>query len=146
MSLRKIIAVVFMGVALVFSVFLYLETNHPEDFGEYFNLSFYTQYGPIAISIELFIAGFYLFKESKKANFALALFGFTVVMDIVFHITSFINSNTPLYAMLVFSGCAIGAFYISFSNAFNLGKITLLATITSFVMGNIIEWFFTTRA
>ncbi|MDT0607051.1 hypothetical protein [Croceitalea rosinachiae] len=142
MSLRKVIAVVFMGIAFIFSVFFYLETNRPEDFAEYFNLSFYTQYGPVAISIELFIAGFYLFKASKKANFALALFGFTTVIDILFHITSLITSNTPLYAMFVFSGCAIGAFYISFSNAFNLGKITLLATLTSFVMGNAIEWFF----
>lgn len=142
MNIRKYIAVIFMGIALVFSVFFYLETNHPEDFAAYFNLSFYTQYGPIAISIELFIAGFYLFKASKKANFALALFGFTALMDITLHITSIIASNTPLYAMLVFSGCAIGTFYISFSNAFNLGKITLLATITSFVMGNAIEWFF----
>lgn len=131
-----------MGIALVFSVLLYLNTNYPEDFADYFSLSFYTQYGPIAISIELFIAGFYLFRASKKANFALALFGFTTLIDIIFHLTSIITSNTPLYAMIVFSGCAIGAFYISFSNTFNLGKITLLATLVSFVMGNAIEWFF----
>lgn len=142
MNTRKAIATIFMGIALVFSVLLYLDTNYPEDFSEYFSLSFYTQYGPIAIAIELFIAGFYLFRGSKRANFALALFGFTVFADILFQITSLISSNTPLYAMLVFSACAIGAFYIAFSNAFNLGRITLLATIASFVMGNALEWFF----
>lgn len=142
MNIRKYIAVVFMGIALVFSVLLYLDTNYPEDFANYFSLSFFTQYGPIAISIELIIAGFYLFKASKKANFALALFGFTTLIDITFHLTSIITSNTPLYAMIAFSSCAIGAFYISFSNAFNLGKITLFAIITSFVIGNAIEWFF----
>lgn len=142
MTSQRIIALVFIGIALTLAFIFYFGVDFPDDLGGYFKKSYYSQYGPIAISVELMMAGYYLFKGNKKANFALALFGFTASLDIFFHITSILNSSVPLVGMILFALCAIAAFYIAFSNAFNLGKISLWGTLLSFILGNAIEFFF----
>lgn len=142
MNYRKTIAVLFIIVALILGVIFYLDITYPENIEDYFNKSYYGQYGPFAICVELLIAGYYLFRGTKKANFALALFGFTAVLDILFHFTGILTSNVPIYAMVIFFIFAAIAFWIAFSNIFQLGKISLMGTLISFVLGNAVELFF----
>ena len=92
--------------------------------------------------MELFIAAYYLLAGHKKSNFALALFAFTALLDILFNLTGLFISGVPVYAMVLFFVCAIVSLWIAFSNAFNLGRITLVGAITSFVLGNAIEFYF----
>ncbi len=142
MNTPKILGFTLLAISLVFGVIFYENIQKPIDFQGYFQKSYYSQFGPIAICVELFIAGYYLFQRSKKANFAMALFGFTAILDILFHITGLLSSGVPVYGMITFVICAALGFYISFSNAFDLGKITLKGTLVSFIMGNAVELFF----
>lgn len=143
MKTRKTIAISFFLIALVMGVVIfYFDLSFPKGLEGYFKKSYYGQFGALAIAIELMVASYYLFQGNKKANFYLALFGFTAVLDILFHISGFLTSNVPIYGMIMFGICAIISFYISFSNSFNLGKISLWGALLSFVMGNTIEWFF----
>ncbi|NER17790.1 hypothetical protein [Spongiivirga citrea] len=142
MNYRKFIAIIFLIVALIFGAVFYLNIGVPESIEGYFKKSYYGQFGPLSICVELLVAGYYLFKANKKANFTLALFGFTVILDILFNLTGILTSGVPVYAMVVFFCFAVVSFWIAFSNSFNLGKISFKGTIAAFVLGNAVEFFF----
>lgn len=142
MEKRKGIASIFILIALVLGVIFYLKTDYPENLQGYFKKSYYGQFGPLAICVELLIGAYYLFIGHKKSNFALALFAFTALLDIIFNLTGVFISGVPPYAMVLFFICATISLWIAFSNAFNLGRITLVGAITSFVLGNTIEFYF----
>jgi hypothetical protein len=142
MKTRKSIAIIFFLIAMVMGIVFYQNLNLPESIDGYFKQSYYGQLGALAIAVELAISAYYLFRGNRKANFYLALFGFTAILDILFHISGLLTSNVPIYGMIIFGLCAIISFYIAFSNSFNLGKITLWGALLSFVIGNAIEWFF----
>ena len=55
-----------MTIALVFGISFYLNSVFPQNFDAYFKPKYYGQFGPIAICVELFIAGIYLYKGDKK--------------------------------------------------------------------------------
>ena len=131
-----------MGIALVFGIIFYKKIDFPVGLAPYFNLDFYNQFGPIAICIELLIAGYYLLKKNPKANFMLALFGFTAVLDPIFNLSGLFTSQVPLYATIVFVLCALVSLWLAFSNTFGLGRITLIGALMSFLLGNALELFF----
>ncbi len=142
MKKRKGIAILFTLLSLVLGVIFFLQIDYPSNVEGYFRKSYYGQFGPLAICIELLIAAYYLFVGHKKANFALALFAFTALMDILFNLTGLFISGVPTYAMVLFFICALISLWIAFSNAFNLGRITLVGALGSFVLGNAIEFYF----
>ncbi|CAN0570574.1 unnamed protein product, partial [Ectocarpus sp. 12 AP-2014] len=74
MEKRKGIALIFTIIALVLGVVFYLKIEYPENFIGYFKKSYYGQFGPLAIYLELLVAAIYIFVGHKKSNFALALF------------------------------------------------------------------------
>ena len=131
MKTRKTIAVAFIVLSVILGVVFYLKTDYPENFEGYFKKSYYGQFGPLAICVELLFAAYYL-----------ALFAFTALADIFFNLTGIFISGVPNYAMVLFFVCAVISLWIAFSNAFNLGRITLLWAIASFVLGNAIEFYF----
>lgn len=142
MNTRKIIALIFIGIALVLGVLFYLSIRFPEGIEEYFKKEYYNQFGPLAIAVELLVAGFHLFKKHPKANFTLALFGFTAVLDPIFNLTGLFTSMVPIYAMVLFTLCALVSLWLSFTNTFELGKISFLGALWGFVLGNAVELFF----
>ncbi len=142
MKKRKLISILFISLSLLLGIIFFLDIDYPEDVKGYFKKTYYGQFGPLAICVELFIAAYYLLAGHKKSNFALALFAFTALLDILFNLTGLFISGVPVYAMVLFFVCAIVSLWIAFSNAFNLGRITLVGAITSFVLGNAIEFYF----
>ena len=142
MNIRKIIAFIFAGIALSLGVLFYSNLSFPDQLQDYFKAQYYNQFGPLAICIELLIAGYYLFIGHSKSNFTLALFAFTALLDPFFNLIGLFNSNIPVYALLLFILCALVALYISFSNAFNLGRISLPGVLMSFLLGSAVELFF----
>ena len=142
MKTRKSIAVAFIILSVILGAIFYLKIDYPENLEGYFKKSYYGQLGPLAICVELLFSAIYLFKGHKKSNFALALFAFTALADILFNLTGIFISGVPNYAMVLFFVCAIVSLWIAFSNAFNLGRISLLWAITSFILGNAIEFYF----
>jgi len=142
MNTRKILAVVFIAFALVLGIMFYLAIDFPRDLEAYFKKEYYTQFGPLAISVELLIAGIYLFKKHPKANFTLALFGFTALLDPIFNLIGLFSSLVPLYAAIVFVCCALLSLWLAFSDSFNLGRISFISALVSFILGNALELFF----
>ncbi|MDT7829575.1 hypothetical protein RQM65_12935 [Pricia sp. S334] len=142
MKTRKTIAVAFIVLSVILGVVFYLKIDYPENFVGYFKKSYYGQFGPLAICVELLVAAIYLFMGHEKCNFALALFAFTALSDILFNLTGIFISGVPNYAMVLFFVCAMVSLWIAFSNVFNLGRITLAWAITSFILGNAIEFYF----
>ncbi len=142
MNLRKITALIFIVIAVVLGTLYYLGLEFPMELENYFRKEYYNQFGPLAIAIELMIAGYYLFTKHKKANFVLAVFGFTAILDPIFNLAGLFSSLVPMYAMVLFTLCALVALWLSFSNTFGLGRISLLGALWGFLLGNAIELFF----
>ncbi len=148
MNGRKIISIVFLVVALVLGVLFFNKIQFPSsieqyfDIGQYFDKDYFNQYGPLAICVELLIAGIYLFRKHPKTNIALAIFGFTALLDPLFNALGVFDTNVPLYGSIVFVLCAIPALWIAFTNTFGSGRITFFWAFGSFLVGLMIELFF----
>jgi len=142
MKNRKIIAAVFIILALVLGVILFSKIDFPKGLEAYFKKEYYNQFGPLAISIELLIAGLYLYYKYPKTNFTLALFGFTALLDPLFSGIGLFTSMVPTYAMVLFVCCALLALWLAFSNTFKLGRISFIGVVVSFILGSAVELFF----
>ena len=160
MNNRKIIATVFIILAIVLGAIFFSQTEFltglkdyfkeeyynqikfPTGLETYFKAEYYNQFAPFAISVELLIAGFYLFNKHPKTNFTLALFGFTALLDLFFNAIGLFTSSVPTYAMFLFVSCALLAIWLAFSNTFKLGRISFIGAFVSFILGNAIELFF----
>jgi len=139
---RKLVAGIFLTVALVLGAVFYNKLIFHQDLTLYFKAEYYNQFGPLAICVELLIAGFYLFTGHSKANFALALFAFTALLDPIFNLIGLFSSAVPVYAMVLFIICSIAALFLAFSNTFNLGRISWIGALISFLLGSAVELFF----
>ena len=142
MTKRKIIALFLFIVGVSLSIAFILQIDFPQGFETYFKREYYSQFGPLAISIELLIAGYYLFKEHIRTNFTLALFGFTGLLDMLFSQIGLFDSLMPLYGTIIISVCAVLSLWLAFSNSFKLNPMTLLKTTVSVVLGIFTELFF----
>lgn len=142
MTNRKIISVLLLFAGVLFSIIFISKIEFPQGFDTYFKREYYSQFGPLAISIELLIGGYYLFKEHERTNFTLALFGFTALLDTLFNQIGLFDSPMPLYGTIIFSICALLCLWLAFSNAFQLRSITILKTIFSIILGVLTELFF----
>ncbi len=142
MKTRKIIALFFIIIALVLGVIFYFKIQFPIGLEAYFKKEYYSQFGNLAISIELLIAGIYLFNKNVKVNFTLALFGFTVLLDVVFNLLGLFTSMIPVYAMVVFICCALLSLWLAFTDTFSPGRISFIGAVISFILGNAVELFF----
>ena len=102
--LRRSIAVTFLVIAVVLGVVFFQKIITPTGLEAYFQWDYYNQFGPLAICVELLIAGYYLLTSHSKANFTLALFGFTALLDPIFSTLELFSSQIPIYA-LVYNMC-----------------------------------------
>lgn len=142
MTSRKIISVLLLIIGVLLSTVFILKIEFPQGFETYFKREYYNQFGPLVISIELLIASYYLFIGHKKANFTLAVFGFTALLDPLFNQLGLINTAVPLYGTIIFSICALICLWIAFSNTFKLIRMSILSTAVSVILSLVIELFF----
>ena len=142
MKKRKIISLLLLIIGLALSVAFITKIEFPKGFEAYFKREYYNQFGPLAISVELLIASYYLFIGHKKTNFTLALFGFTALLDPFFNQIGLFNSIVPLYGTIVLSICALLCLWLAFANTFKLKRLSYIAATLSVVLGALIELFF----
>ena len=103
MKKRKIISVLLLIVGVYLSIAFVLKIEFPQGLEGYFRRAYYNQFGPLVLSIELLIASYYLFIGYNKTNFALALFGYTALLDPFFNQIGLLNSIVPIYGTLILS-------------------------------------------
>ena len=142
MNFRKIIALVFLLIALVLGIVFYTQLSFPQGLEPYFSKEYLNQFGPIAICVELLIAAVQLYRNHAQTNFTLALFGFTAILDPVLNAAGLFQTNLPIYGTILFFICAIIALWIAFTNSFGSGRISFIWAFGSFVLGLFIELFF----
>lgn len=142
MNKRKTISLVLIIIGIALSVAFVSKIEFPQGLETYFKREYYNKFGPLAISMELLIASYYLFKAHKKTNFALALFGFTALLDPLFIQIGLFNSLVPLYATIILSICGLICLWIAFSNTFNLKPLSRIGAVVSVMLGVLIELFF----
>jgi hypothetical protein len=139
---KKWIAVLFLLIGLGLGLYFFLNLNFPIVVRSYFQKAYYDQFAPLVMCVELSIAGGYLLIGHTKANFTLALFGFTVIMDLFFNLVGLFDSSIPVFGRLIFTFCALWALWLAFSNTFELDRMTVLKTAGSFALGTVVELFF----
>ncbi|GAA0740657.1 MULTISPECIES: hypothetical protein [Flavobacteriaceae] len=142
MKKRKIIALSLLIVGISLSVAFISKIEFPQGLEAYFKREYYNQFGPLAISVELLAASYYLFIGHKKTNFTLALFGFTALLDPIFNLIGLFNSIVPLYGTIILSICALLCLWLAFANTFKLKPLSNLTAILSVVLGVFVELFF----
>ncbi len=142
MNIRKILAAVFILISIVLGGIFFKSISFPQGLESYFSSEYYNQFGPLAICVELLIAGLYLFVKNNKTNFTLALFGFTALLDPIFSTVGLFISTVPIYAMIIFVCCALISLWLAFSNSFSLGRISFFGAFGSFLLGTAVELFF----
>ena len=142
MNKRKVISLLLLIIGIALSISFLIQIEYPQGFEAYFKRDYYNQFGPLAISIELMIASYYLIRGHKKTNFALALFGFTALLDTLFNQIGLFNSTMPLYGTIILSICALFCLWLAYKNLFKLKRLSYLATILSAILGVVIELFF----
>lgn len=62
MKTRKTIAVAFIVLSVILGVVFYLKIDYPENFVGYFKKSYYGQFGPLAICVELLVTAIFFTK------------------------------------------------------------------------------------
>jgi len=139
---RKTISLLLLIIALIISISFLLKIEFPQGIEAYFKQEYYTQFGPLVIGIELLIASYYLLVGDKKTNFALALFGFTALLDPIFDQIGLFESIVPLYGTIILSICALFCLWLAFKNVFKLKRITFISAFASFILGTFVELFF----
>jgi hypothetical protein len=149
MKARKIIGILFSIIAVLFSIIFAIQTNLSIDIKDYFDLSlksyfsleYLRQITPLIICIILFYGGLLLIFKPSKSNPVLALFGFTVLEEIIFYWFNIISIGFPLYVILIFFCCALLALWIAFSDKINLKRLSFKEGMSSLILGTLINLF-----
>lgn len=142
MEKRKLFSVLLLILGAFLSLVFISKIQFPQGLETYFKREFYNQFGPLVIGIELLVAGYYLFRGNEKTNFALALFGFTALLDALFNLIGLFDSLMPLYASIIVSICGLICLWMAFSNSFKFNGMSILRTMVSVIIGVMTELFF----
>lgn len=147
MAARKIIGIIFSIMAVLFSAIFIIQSNLSIDFREYFDFSlksyfsleYLRQITPLIISLILLYGGILLIIKPSKSNPVLALFGFTVLEEIVFNWIDIITIDFPVYVIAVFFCCALLALWIAYSNTINLKRLSFKEGVSSLILGTLLN-------
>ena len=149
MATRKIIGIVYSIIGILFSIIFLIKTDLNTNLKEYFNFSFKSYFSlsyfnkilPLIICLILFYGGLLLIIKPTKSNPILALFGFTVLEEIVFSWFGIITINFPSYIVAIFFSSALFALWIAYSDTINQKRLSLKEGASSLILGTIITAF-----
>jgi len=132
---RKLIGAVFSTIAVVAIGIFITETEFNIQLQSYLSLEYYMQFVPLIISFLLFYGGVSLFNNRPNANFALALFGYAALEEILFDWLGISSTYLSTVSIVLFFCCAIAALWISHTNSFNLKRLSYIEIVISIVFG-----------
>lgn len=135
MGKRKVFGAVFSIVALVTIGIFITQTNFSIQLQSYFSLEYCMQFVSLIISLLLLFGGVFLFINRPNANFALVLFGYAALEEILFSWFGVTSTYLSTYSIVLFFCCAIAALWIAHSNSFNLKPLSARELVISIVFG-----------
>lgn len=147
MATRKIIGIAFSVIAILFSTIFLIQTDLNINLKEYFDYSFKSYFSfsylnqilPLILCFILLYGGVLLIIKPIKSNPVLALFGFTVLQEIVFSWFGLISIDFPIYIVLIFFSSALLALWIAYSDIINQKPLSIKEGISSLIMGTLIN-------
>ena len=147
MATRKIIGILFSVIAILFSIILLIQSDlninlkeyFDYSFKSYFSLSYFNQILPLILCFILLYGGVLLTIKPIKSNPVLALFGFTVLEEIVFSWFGLISINFPIYIVVIFFSTALLALWIAYSDTINQKHLSLKEGVSSLITGTLIN-------
>lgn len=110
-------------------------------FKSYFSLSYFNQILPLILCFILLYGGILLIFKPTKSNPVLALFGFTVLEEIMFSWLGLISIDFPIYVFVIFFSSALLSLWIAYSDTINQKRLSLKEGISSLFLGTIITAF-----
>ncbi len=132
---RKTTSVLLGIVSVSLIVYFFMITELRVELSTYFKSEYYLKFSLLIISAMLLNATLLLFRGAKGANLALAIFGYTVVEEIIFDLTGLTSVNMPLFAYIVLFVCALPCIWIAHSNTYNTEKLSIKGLAISLVIG-----------
>lgn len=147
MATRKIIGIVFSVIAILFSIIFLIQSDlninlkeyFDYSFKSYFSLSYFNQILPLILCFILLYGGVLLIIKPIKSNPVLALFGFTVLEEIVFSWFGLISIDFPIYGVVIFFSSALLALWIAYSDTINQKHLSIKEGVSSLIMGTLIN-------
>ena len=147
MATRKIIGIVFSVIGILFSIIFLIQSDlhinlkeyFDYSFKSYFSLSYFNQILPLILCFILLYGGVLLIIKPIKSNPVLALFGFTVLEEIVFSWFGLISIDFPIYIVVLFFSIALLALWIAYSDTINQKHLSLKEGVSSLIMGTLIN-------
>lgn len=147
MPARKIIGSLFSIIAILFSAIFIMQTNLNIDldayfdfsFKSYFSLDYLRQITPLLINLILLYGGILLIFKPSISNPVLALFGFTVIEEVLFNWFGVISTNYPTYIIVIFFCCALLSVWIAYSNKINQKRLSFKEGVSSLFIGTLIN-------
>ena len=149
MAVRKIIGITFSIIAVLFSIIFVLNSDLNLDVAgyfdfslkSYFSLEYLRQVTPLIICLILLYGGILLILKPSKSNPVLALFGFTVLEEVIFSWFDIIAIGFPVVVVALFFCCALLSLWIAYSNTINLKRLSLKEGVSSLILGTLINVF-----
>lgn len=149
MEARKIIGIIFSIIAVLFSTIFIIQSDLNIDFKEYFDSSFKSYFSleylrqitPLIICLILLYGAILLIIKPSKSNSVLALFGFTVLEEIIFDWLNIITIDLPVVVVVVFFCCALLGLWIAYSKKINLKRLSFKEGVSSLILGTLINVF-----
>jgi hypothetical protein len=135
MQVGKVIGTVFITVAIITLGIFITQTEFSFQLQDWLSFKYYIQYSPYVISIMLLYGGWYIIRKHPKSNFAMAIFGYTMLEITALDWLGIVSNNLGTYPMLMFICCAITALWVSHANSFNLRKLSLKEILISVFIG-----------
>ncbi|AOW21856.1 hypothetical protein [Urechidicola croceus] len=137
MKYNKIIGVIFSIFSIVYSINFIVNSKLTYRLESYFDIEYLMSFSPVIVSIILLIAGILLFINPAKANLALALFGHSVVEEILFNWLGISDSYYDLYLTIIFLIFGLTAIFIAYTDTFSSKKLSIKQAIISFIIGTL---------
>ncbi len=145
MESRKIIGGAFSLIGILCSIIFLIQSdinmNLKEyfdfSFKSYFSLSYFNQILPLVMCLILSYGGILLLVKPTKSNPILALFAFTVIEGILFHLFGIISIDFPTYIIIVYLLCVLLALWIAYSDHINQKHLSFKAGVSSLILGTL---------
>ena len=138
MATRKIIGILFSVIAILFSIIFLIQSDLNINLKEYFDY-YFNQILPLILCFILLYGGVLLTIKPIKSNPVLALFGFTVLEEIVFSWFGLISIDFPIYIVVIFFSIALLALWIAYSDTINQKHLSLKEGVSSLITGTLIN-------
>jgi len=116
-----------------------LDTYFDFSFKSYFSLDYLRKITPLIINLILLYGGILLIFKPLKSNPVLALFGFTILEEVLFNWFGVININYPSYIIFILLCCAILSVWIAYTNTINQKRLSFKEGASSLFIGTLIN-------